>query len=119
MIQDDGKILVGGSFDAVNGETRGCLARLNADGGLDSTFYDRITRLHGNGTLDSTFGASIPMADGTVNAALVQDDGKILIGGAFSTVNWEPRPALARLRPADGRLDFKFCAGYGGPRMAG
>jgi len=38
VVQSDGKILIGGCFTMVNGSPRSRLARLNADGTLDSTF---------------------------------------------------------------------------------
>ena len=44
---------------------------------------------------------------GQVNAIAVQADGKILIGGNFTTVNGVPRHNLARLNP-DGTLDRTF-----------
>ena len=37
-VQADGKILVGGDFTTLGGQTRTNIARLNADGTLDSTF---------------------------------------------------------------------------------
>ncbi|MFN7015463.1 MAG: hypothetical protein ACK4ON_14450, partial [Bacteroidia bacterium] len=37
-LQADGKILVGGLFESFNGTTRNHIARLNADGSLDTTF---------------------------------------------------------------------------------
>ena len=39
-IQPDGKILIGGSFTTVAGQTRKRVARLNPDGSLDPTFDD-------------------------------------------------------------------------------
>src|SRR6266576_1680746 len=38
VLQDDGKILLAGGFGTLNGEPRGSLGRLNADGTLDSAF---------------------------------------------------------------------------------
>ena len=38
FIQPDGKILIGGNFDTYNGTTRNKIARLNADGSLDTSF---------------------------------------------------------------------------------
>ena len=35
-VQSDGKILIGGGFTTVGGETRNCIARLNTDGSLDT-----------------------------------------------------------------------------------
>ena len=37
-VQSDGKVLIGGDFTHVDGVTRNYLARLNADGSLDTTF---------------------------------------------------------------------------------
>jgi hypothetical protein len=44
---------------------------------------------------------------GRVNAIAVQDDGKIIIGGTFVSVNDTPRPNLARLNP-NGSLDLTW-----------
>lgn len=93
VLQPDGKILVIGDFLDFNGISRKKIARLNADGTLDTTFNP------GNG------------ANGIETIAL-QADGKILIGGYFSTYNFTPRSCLARLNP-DGTLDNTFNLGTG------
>lgn len=93
-IQNDGKIIIGGNFTAFNGTTRGYLARLNQDGSLDTSF-------------NTTIGA-----DGYVGAIAIQTDGKILIGGYFSTYNGITRNYLARLN-TDGSLDATFNNGIG------
>jgi uncharacterized delta-60 repeat protein len=79
VLQPDGKVLIGGSFTAVNGTARNRMARLNADGSLDSTCNP---------------GAG---ANGVVRAIALQPDGNILIGGDFTTVNGAVRPHVARL----------------------
>ena len=92
-VQSDGKILVGGDFTtlAPNGGgavTRNSIARLETDGGLDQT-------------LDlNTVGSN-------VQATAVQPDGKILIGGSFTTVFGVARNNIARLNP-DGTIDMAF-----------
>lgn len=96
VIQSDGKILVAGSFARVNDVPRSFLARLNADGSLDSTFL---------------VGLAGPSA--TVSAIALQDDGKVLISGKFTQVNNETRGRLARLHP-DGSLDPSYMAGSAG-----
>jgi uncharacterized delta-60 repeat protein len=58
----NGKILIGGNFRTVNGTARTGFARLNADGSLDTTFGDVFSGFN------------------TVNAILVQSDGKIMVG---------------------------------------
>ena len=85
-LQPDGKILIGGAFTNVNGTNRNHIARLNADGGLDLGFNP------GTGTEGTD-------ADnrGSVRSIALQSDGKVLIGGDFTTVNGEARPRVARL----------------------
>ncbi|MGQ9896709.1 MAG: hypothetical protein ACUVR8_03980 [Acidobacteriota bacterium] len=89
-VQDDGKVVIGGEFTAFNGVPRNNLARLNADGSLDTTFVP------GNVT-------------GRVEALVVQGDGKVVIGGNFSSVGSVARRGLARLNP-DGLVDTGFTA---------
>src|SRR5439155_21620324 len=50
--------------------------------------------------------------DGRVNAIAVQPDGKVVIGGGFSTVKGGLRTSIARLN-ADGSLDNSFDPGSG------
>nr|MDQ3322804.1 FG-GAP-like repeat-containing protein [Acidobacteriota bacterium] len=87
--QPDGKILIAGDFEMVNGATRNRIARLNADGSLDAAFNV------GSG------------ANATIFALALQPDGKILIGGSFSVYNGATRARIARLN-ADGSLDTTF-----------
>lgn len=91
----DGKILLGGSFNSINGTARTCLARLNADGTLDATFNPTIANTTGNGQPASVF------------TLAVQTDGKILIGGMFNVVQGNSRFYIARLN-ADGSYDATF-----------
>ncbi|MFM8561335.1 MAG: delta-60 repeat domain-containing protein, partial [Solirubrobacterales bacterium] len=88
VVQGDGKILIGGDFTTVGGETRNRVARLNADGTLDTTFAN-------------------PNANNNVRSVGVQGDGKILIAGFFTTVGGQARNGVARLN-ADGTLDATF-----------
>ncbi len=90
-VQSDGKIIVGGLFGVIGGKVRKNFARLNTDGTTDETFQV------GTGT------------DESVNAIAIQADGKIIIGGFFTTYNGINRSRLARLN-ADGSLDSDFNA---------
>ena len=90
-LQPDGKIIVGGNFTRINNVTRNRLARLNTDGTTDTSFNP---------------GAGL---DNSVFAIAVQPDGKILVGGSFTSYNGVARPGLARLLP-DGTLDSGFIA---------
>ncbi|MBI2927874.1 MAG: immunoglobulin domain-containing protein [Verrucomicrobia bacterium] len=94
--QLDGKILIGGDFTRVGGLTRNRLARLNADGSHDTNF------LSGGLT-----GFVNTISLGLVRKLLVLEDGDLLVGGRFNTVNGERRIHVARLNP-DGSLDGAF-----------
>jgi uncharacterized delta-60 repeat protein len=85
-VQADGRVLVGGSFKTVNGRAYRGLVRLNIDGTVDSSFK-----------IGSGF-------DGDVRAIIVQPDGKIIVGGQFSSFNDLTRRYLVRLNE-DGSLD--------------
>ncbi len=96
-LQSDGKILIGGYFNQYNGVTRRCIARLNSDGSLDTSF-------------DPGYGTS------AIHAIVLQDNGKILLGGNFVDYNRVRRNYIARVHP-DGSLDTTFDPGTGGDRM--
>ncbi len=92
--QSDGKIVVGGNFTSFNGTARTRIARLNADGTLDPSFVP-------------TTGA-----DDKVWAIAIQSDGKIIIGGQFTSYNGTGRKYIARLK-SDGAIDPSFDPGTG------
>jgi uncharacterized delta-60 repeat protein len=96
-LQGDGKILVGGLFSSVNSQTRYRLARLNANGSLDTAF---------NAAFD-------PNPAPIILSLAVQADQKILVGGAFTTVASQSRTNIARLNPS-GDLDLDFNPGVSG-----
>jgi uncharacterized delta-60 repeat protein len=94
VVQGDGRILIGGSFQTINGYTRHNVARLNADGSLDLTFTS------GSGVSDNVF------------ALALQPDGKVVVGGTFTGVNGVTQNRIARLN-GDGSLDTTFNSGSG------
>lgn len=93
-IQQDGKILVGGDFINYKDNTVNRIVRLNNDGSFDSTFQS------GSGF------------NSTVKCIYVQSDGKILIGGAFSTYNGISSNDFIRLN-SDGNKDSTLDVGTG------
>ncbi len=98
-VQPDGKILVGGGFTGLGGTT-------------GTTVRNHIGRLNADGTVDPTFN---PGTNSLVQAVAVQPDGKILIGGNFTSVGGgtglaTSRNYLARLN-ADGTVDMTFNPG--------
>lgn len=92
-IQADGKILIGGSFRTVGGQTRNGIARLNADGTLDPVFDPN------------------PGESGGVRTIVLQPDGQILVGGNFVNIGGAPRIRIARLN-ADGTADSTFTSPF-------
>ena len=82
-LQPDEEIVAGGSFRFVNQVSRKGIARLDA-----------------NGTLDTGFSPGSGVTGGIqpdVQAIAIQPDGKVLIGGSFTAFNGVPRTNLARL----------------------
>jgi uncharacterized delta-60 repeat protein len=93
LLQTDGKILIGGQFISVNNNSNyKYLARMNADGSLDTTFN--------------------PILNAEVTSFKIQSDGKILVGGAFTLVNGASRNSMVRLNQ-NGTLDASFNLGSG------
>lgn len=95
LTQPDGKILVGGIFDNYDGVSRNGIARINADGSLDTSFNP---------------GTGITGTDDEIFCMVLQPDGKIVIGGVFTSYNGVPRGNIARIN-ADGSLDTSFDLG--------
>jgi uncharacterized delta-60 repeat protein len=94
LIQSDGKIVIGGRFSNVNGNSRNRIARLNADGSLDTSFSVGIG------------------FDKNVYALAVQSDNKLIIGGIFLNYRNVPAKRILRLN-IDGTLDSSFTMGTG------
>lgn len=89
-LQSDGKIVVGGNFFVIGSTpTQNNIARLNANGMLDTSFNV------GSGT------------NNTVYATAIQANGKIIAGGFFTNFNGTPRTQIARINP-DGSIDSSF-----------
>jgi uncharacterized delta-60 repeat protein len=93
-LQADGKVLVSGDFSEINGMSRRGVARFHQDGTLDSGFSP------GTG------------ANSRVHSVAVQSDGRVLIGGWFTSVNGVSRNRIARLN-SDGSVDTSFDPGAG------
>jgi uncharacterized delta-60 repeat protein len=94
-LQTDGKVIAGGTFVGYNEAPPGGLLRFNADGSVDSGFDAAI------------------LPAGSVMAVAVRADGKILIGGTFSSVGGTARTKIALLN-SDGTLDSAFNPLLGG-----
>ncbi len=97
-LQADGKILVGGDFTGFSGFDTKNIVRLNPDGTLDESFiyyFDNNEKKTRSGF------------DGRVSSIKLQTDGKILVGGSFSSYDNYPAHYFARIN-SDGSLDKAF-----------
>ena len=100
-VQTDGKVLVGGAFTTLGG------------GGTGTTARNRIGRLNVDGSIDTSFdpgsgaGPAACCSGSFVWTIAVQTDGKILVGGDFTTLGGSTRNRIGRLN-ADGSLDTSF-----------
>lgn len=97
-LQSDGKILVGGEFTqwAATGTTLGRVARLEADGSLDTVF-----------SANASSGSN-----GFVRTIFQHSNGGILVGGDFTAWGSENAGRIVRLT-ATGQLDTSFSANVG------
>ncbi len=93
-IQSDGKIIAGGGFTTFTGSTNNHLIRLNS-----------------NGTKDSTFNIGTGF-NNDIRTIALQSDGKILVGGVFTTYTGSTNSCLIRLN-SDGTKDSTFNIGTG------
>lgn len=92
--QENGQVLIGGVFKQIDNKQRKYIARFNADGSLDNSFNPDLGEI------------------GWVYSIALQADGRIVIGGEFTSVNGVERNHVARLN-VDGSLDDYFDIGEG------
>jgi len=94
-LQSDGKILIAGDFNSVNGSPKTNVARLDANGAVDSSFSP----------LSFTTNAGML----SVSALKLLSDGKIYVGGTFGSYGGLNSKNIVRIN-ADGSLDNGFNA---------
>lgn len=70
----------------------------------NSVTYTNLVRVHADGTLNTAFN---PVPNNTVEALLLVEDDKLLVGGSFTTLAGSTARRFARLN-ADGTLDTAF-----------
>ena len=89
LLQDDGKIIISGVFTKFNNTDRKQIVRLNADGSLDNSFSS------GTGV------------DANILDMALQNNGKLLIGGFFTTYNGINKQGIVELNN-DGSISNTF-----------
>ena len=103
-LQSDGKILVVGNFTSYSGVTSNYIIRLNTGGTIDNTFtigdgFDNPDKILTSGVF-------------YVSAIKIQSDGKILVGGEFTSYSGVTANGIIRLN-TDGTIDHTFNTGTG------
>jgi uncharacterized delta-60 repeat protein len=93
-LQGDGKIFIGGSFNTVEGQIE-----------------NRVARLLGGGALDTSFFVPVGL-NAQVSTMAIQADGKVVIGGAFTSADFAAYHHITRLNPG-GMVDTSFDVGTG------
>src|SRR5262245_15573489 len=83
-VQPDGKIIAVGTFNFAAGAGSRKIVRLNSDGTIDSSFR---TGYGAGNSVDNIY------------RVIILPDGKILLGGFFSTFNGRPAKGIVRLNP--------------------
>lgn len=104
--QPDGPLIVVGDFTTYNGIGRNGVVRLSADGVLDATFNP------GTGFRGAEYSPPPLVYPAPVSTGALQTDGKVVVGGSFTSFNGVPRNGLARLN-SNGTLDTGFDPGGG------
>jgi len=126
--QSDGKMLIGGAFLTFNGANRSYVARLNADGSLDTSFTAAVSampnrilvqsdgkivavgnmaiwKMNSDGSSDPSFtGRALT---GFAGQAVLAEEGKVIIGGMFTAYGGTPVVNIARIN-SDGSLDTSY-----------
>ena len=128
-LQSDGRIVIGGTFTSVNGAARSYLARLNADGSLDSSFAPASATFHfvrhivvrdskiyaaaGDGLRRFDAGGNVEWHYPISPLAFdVDSQQRVLVGGQFTRLENQFHRNLARL-DANGALDASFAPSIG------
>jgi uncharacterized delta-60 repeat protein len=141
VILPDGKLLIGGWFIEFNNQLVNGLVKLDANGTRDESFTSPaeplyisdlvlqtdgkiivgisiieannqyVFRINPDGTRDNTFNIGSGFNNG-VNAIEIDQNGKIIAAGSFTTFQGNTVGGIVRLNP-DGSLDNTFTTGSG------
>lgn len=95
--QADGKVIVGGTFSNIGKVASRGLARLNPNGTVDPLFTVTVAS------------SSLVWPDVAVTALAMDRDGRLIVGGSFTSLQGHvlPRSGLGRVRP-NGLVDPTF-----------
>jgi uncharacterized delta-60 repeat protein len=97
LLQTDGKIMIGGDFTSVSGVSRNNIARMNANGTLDTTFV-----------VGTGFGGPAI----TIQSINKNSSGDYFVGGQFTSYSGVARNNIIKLK-SNGSVDNTFSVGAG------
>lgn len=97
LVENDGKIIILGPFTQIGSKNINQVARLNANGTLDTTFNIGTGPFNSKNPYDNLF------------TGIIEPNGKIILGGWFSKFNNSVKASIVRLN-ADGSVDNTFKA---------
>jgi uncharacterized delta-60 repeat protein len=97
LLQTDGKIMIGGAFTTVSGVSRNNIARMNANGTLDTTFV-----------VGTGFGGPAI----TIQSINKNSSGDYFVGGQFTSYSGVARNNIIKLK-SNGSVDNTFSVGAG------
>ena len=100
FVQSNGRILIYGDFATYNGQTANGLARLKANGKLDTKFNTGAGPQGPGGAVGSAY---------AVTSAQELPNGQVLLVGSFTSFNGVAQPGIVRLN-ANGSVDTSFTA---------
>jgi uncharacterized delta-60 repeat protein len=143
-IDSNGKIYAGGRFTSYNGTTANRIIRLNTDGSIDTNFStgtgfnttvrsiaedsngkiyvggqftsyngttaNRIIRLNTDGSIDTGFNSGTGFDNNAIQIKL-DSNGKIIVGGNFTSYNGTSRSKLVLLN-SDGSFNTDIMSGF-------
>ncbi len=91
VLQSDGSVILGGIFNDFNGDGK----------------YNHLVKLDVNGYPDTAYANRVVNIDQHVTALCLQPDGKLLVGGYYTTINGAFAQRMVRLN-TDGTRDYTF-----------
>lgn len=96
VFEPDGSLIIGGKFRTIEGEPRGNIAMLNADGSIIENVFHR----QGADTANWQNGSNPDINVPAVTCIVRLDNGGLMVGGLFSRYDGHDQWGLVRLLPS-------------------
>lgn len=93
----DGRFLIAGNFEAYDGAAAPGIARLNADGSRDHTFFSPVALANTYSTYPTYAFSPVSIPDFPASQLVTQPDGSILLSGNYSQTGSDTVRSLFRI----------------------